>query len=213
MDLDLASLRKEYTKSDLDLDSCLDSPFSQFEKWFTEAQKSQLTEPNAMVLSTSNKSGFITQRTVLLKAFDKKGFVFYTNYESRKARQIAENNQVSLLFPWFQLERQVSITGTTEKVSNTESMKYFLSRPFGSQLGAWVSHQSQIITSRSILEVKLNEMKEKFKEGKVPLPDFWGGFRVIPNSIEFWQGRPSRLHDRIMYTKNGLDWDKNRLSP
>jgi len=213
MSLDLASLRQEYTRASLDIESVADSPFEQFQKWFVEAEKGELTEPNAMVLSTSDISGFITQRTVLLKAFNEKGFVFYTNYKSRKAEQIENHNRVSLLFPWYQLERQVAITGTAEKVSSTESLKYFMSRPFGSQLGAWVSHQSKVITSRSILEVKLNEMKEKFKEGKVPLPDFWGGYRVIPDSIEFWQGRPSRLHDRIMYSKNGSDWEKKRLAP
>ena len=213
MSLDLASLRKEYTKASLDLDSVADSPIEQFQKWFTEAQKSELTEPNAMIVGTSDGAGQITQRTVLLKAFDTKGFVFYTNYKSRKAQQLEQNPHISLLFPWFQLERQVAVTGVAEKVSTAESMKYFMSRPFGSQLGAWVSHQSQVITSRNILEVKLHEMKEKFKEGKVPLPDFWGGYRVIPSSIEFWQGRPSRLHDRIMYTKNENEWSRKRLSP
>lgn len=213
MSSDLASLRKEYTKASLDLDSVANSPIEQFQKWFDEAQKGELTEPNAMVLGTSNTNGLITQRTVLLKAFDQQGFVFYTNYNSRKAEQINENNQVSLLFPWYQLERQVAVTGKAVKVSTAESIKYFMSRPFGSQLGAWVSHQSQIITSRSILEVKLNEMKKKFKEGQVPLPDFWGGYRVIPSSIEFWQGRPSRLHDRILYVNENNQWVKKRLSP
>lgn len=213
MSLDLASLRQEYTKASLDLDSVASTPTEQFQKWFDEAQKGELTEPNAMVLSTASQEGDITQRTVLLKAFDSKGFVFYTNYKSRKAQQIEQNNKVSLLFPWYQLERQVAVTGYAEKVSTAESVKYFMSRPFGSQLGAWVSHQSQVITSRSILEVKLNEMKEKFKEGKVPLPDFWGGYRVVPSTIEFWQGRPSRLHDRILYTKVNDKWTKNRLSP
>lgn len=213
INLDLASLRKEYTQASLDLDSVADSPFDQFRKWFEEATTGELLEPNAMVLGTANKNGLVTQRTVLLKAFDEKGFVFYTNYTSRKAQQINENNQVSILFPWLDLERQVSITGTAEKISTAESMKYFFSRPFGSQLGAWVSHQSQVITSRSILESKLNEMKEKFNKGKVPLPDFWGGYRIVPASIEFWQGRPSRLHDRILYTRLATHWNKERLSP
>lgn len=213
MSLELASLRKEYTQASLDIDSVADSPFVQFGKWFEEAQKSEVTEPNAMVLSTSSPDLDISQRTVLLKAFDEQGFVFYTNYKSRKAQQIAQNPKVCMLFPWYQLERQVAVTGQAEKVSTAESLKYFMSRPVGSQLGAWVSHQSQVITSRSILEMKLHEMKEKFKDGKIPLPDFWGGYRVRPDSIEFWQGRPSRLHDRILYTlKNGL-WDKKRLAP
>lgn len=213
MSLDLASLRKEYSKASLEIDSVADSPIDQFHKWFQEAQKSELTEPNAMILGTSDSTGFITQRTVLLKAFDHHGFIFFTNYKSKKAQQIAEQHRVSILFPWYQLERQVSVTGIAEKVSTAESLKYFMSRPFGSQLGAWVSHQSQVITSRNILEVKLHEMKEKFKEGKVPLPDFWGGFRVIPDSVEFWQGRPSRLHDRILYTKEENGWKKKILSP
>lgn len=213
MNVDIASLRKEYTQASLDVDSVADSPFEQFRKWFDEATNSRLLEPNAMILGTANKNGLVTQRTVLLKAFDDSGFVFYTNYTSRKAQQISENNQVSLLFPWFALERQVAITGTAEKISTGESMKYFFSRPFGSQLGAWVSNQSQVITSRSILESKLHEIKKKFSEGKVPLPDFWGGYRVIPSSIEFWQGRPNRLHDRILYLKVATNWNKERLSP
>lgn len=213
MSLDLASLRQEYTKASLDLDSVCASPFDQFQQWFDEAQKSEVTEPNAMVLSTSDLSGHITQRTVLLKAIDPNGFVFYTNYKSRKARQIEENPQVCILFPWYQLERQVIITGRAEKVSPAQSMKYFLSRPLGSQLGAWVSHQSEVITSRSILEMKLQEMKAKFKDGKIPLPDFWGGYKIVPDSIEFWQGRASRLHDRILYTRSDSDWSTQRLAP
>jgi len=213
MSLDLASLRQEYTKASLDLDSVCASPFDQFQQWFDEAQKSEVTEPNAMVLSTSDLSGHITQRTVLLKAIDPNGFVFYTNYKSRKARQIEENPQVCILFPWYQLERQVIITGRAEKVSTAQSMKYFLSRPLGSQLGAWVSHQSEVITSRSILEMKLQEMKAKFKDGKIPLPDFWGGYKIVPDSIEFWQGRASRLHDRILYTRSDSDWSTQRLAP
>ncbi|WP_421897053.1 pyridoxamine 5'-phosphate oxidase [Marinoscillum sp.] len=213
MSLDLASLRQEYTKASLDLDTVSTSPFEQFGKWFDEAQKSEVTEPNAMVLSTSDLNGHITQRTVLLKAIDPNGFVFYTNYKSRKARQIEENPQVCILFPWYQLERQVIITGRAEKVSTAQSMKYFLSRPLGSQLGAWVSHQSEVITSRSILEIKLQEMKAKFRDGKIPLPDFWGGYKIVPDSIEFWQGRASRLHDRILYTRSDSDWSTQRLAP
>src|SRR5690606_17002144 len=163
-------------------------------RWFREAVDSEITEPNAMVLATADEKGQPFQRTVLLKTFNRNGFVFYTNYRSRKAGQINHNPKVNLLFPWYMLERQVAITGTVTKVSTKESLEYFLSRPRGSQLGAWVSNQSEVITSRSILEVKLAEMKQKFKEGKVPLPDHWGGFRVIPDSIEFWQGRRNRLH-------------------
>lgn len=211
--MNIADLRKEYTQAELDISNVSSSPFLQFESWFNEALKSELLEPNAMVLSTADATGKPLQRTVLLKAFDEKGFVFYTNYESRKAKQIAENNQVCLLFPWYGLERQVIITGKTEKVSKIESLQYFVTRPHGSQLGAWVSHQSSVITSRSILEIKLNEIKQKFKDGKIPLPDFWGGYRVIPDSIEFWQGRSSRLHDRICYQLENEAWNISRLSP
>ena len=211
--MNIADLRKEYTQAELEISSVEPLPINQFEKWFEEAMKSELLEPNAMVLSTTDTKGRSLQRTVLLKAFDTQGFVFYTNYSSRKYRHIEENNQVCVLFPWYGLERQVIITGITEKVSQSESIKYFLSRPHGSQLGAWVSNQSSVITSRSILETKLAEMKQKFKEGKVPLPDFWGGVRIIPDSIEFWQGRPNRLHDRIFYELINDRWKISRLSP
>lgn len=210
----IADLRKEYTKASLDLDSIDASPFSQFRKWFDEAVKSEVLEPNAFVLSTVSEEGKPFQRTVLMKALDDKGVVFYTNYKSRKAQQIEKNPNVSILFPWYALERQVAITGRIEKVSTKESLAYFTSRPHGSQLGAWVSQQSQVISSRSILEMKLQEMKGKFKKGKVPLPDFWGGYRIVPNSFEFWQGRQSRLHDRIMYEQsNDLGWKTYRMSP
>ncbi len=213
MGLDLTSLRQDYTKASLDTDSVSPSPFDQFQLWFQQALSGGILEPNAMVLGTSDAAGNVSQRTVLLKAFDQKGFVFYTNYKSKKAQQISENGKVSLLFPWYKLERQVAISGIAEKVSTQESMAYFLSRPHGSQLGAWVSHQSKVITSRSILEQKLSEMKAKFKEGKLPFPDFWGGYRIVPTSIEFWQGRSSRLHDRILYERNENIWDIKRLAP
>ncbi|MEQ9468266.1 MAG: pyridoxamine 5'-phosphate oxidase [Ekhidna sp.] len=211
---DIASIRKEYTQAELDESSVNRNPFGQFEKWFQEALKSEIIEPTAMILGTTNREGQPFQRTVLLKSFDTGGFVFFTNYESRKSKQMESNPKVSLLFPWYMLERQVAITGSVKKVSTSESLKYFLSRPRGSQLGAWVSHQSEVITSRSILETKLAEMKRKFKEGKVPLPDHWGGYRVVPDSIEFWQGRPNRLHDRIFYQKEAENsWNISRLSP
>jgi len=211
--MEIGDIRKEYTKNGLDLDNSDKSPFIQFEKWFQEAVNSELLEPNAMVLGTCNENNVPYQRTVLLKAFDENGFVFYTNYGSRKAAQINQNNSVSLLFPWFGLERQVSIVGKAQKVSTAESLKYFISRPHGSQLGAWVSQQSSVITSRSLLENKLSELKRKFQEGKVPLPDFWGGYRVVPELFEFWQGRPNRLHDRIQYEMVNENWNKSRLSP
>ena len=210
---DIASLRKEYTKASLDESSVDPNPLVQFEQWFQEAASSEVLEPNAMVLGTVNTDGQPFQRTVLLKSFDAQGFVFYTNYTSRKAGQMEHNPKVSLLFPWYSLERQVMVTGTVGKISTKESLAYFLSRPRGSQLGAWVSNQSQVISSRSLLEKKLAEMKEKFREGKIPLPDQWGGYRVVPDSIEFWQGRPNRLHDRILFEKTGESWNISRLAP
>lgn len=210
----IADLRKDYTKASLDIDSTDANPFKQFEKWFIEAQIGELLEPNAMVLSTVDESNQPFQRTVLMKALDSDGIVFYTNYKSRKAMQIQENAKVSILFPWYAMERQVCIQGVAEKVSTATSLKYFTSRPHGSQLGAWVSQQSSVISSRSILEMKLAEMKQKFKEGKVPLPDFWGGYKIKPTSFEFWQGRQSRLHDRLIYEKDTADdWKIARLAP
>ena len=210
----IADLRQEYTKASLDLDTIAASPFTQFRKWFDEAIKSEVLEPNAFVLSTVAEGGKPFQRTVLMKALDDTGVVFYTNYKSRKAQQIEENPNVSILFPWYALERQIAITGRIERVTKMESLAYFTSRPHGSQLGAWVSHQSQVISSRSILEMKLQEMKAKFLEGKVPLPDFWGGYRIVPETFEFWQGRQSRLHDRIMYQKlENEDWSTFRMAP
>jgi pyridoxamine 5'-phosphate oxidase len=214
MENNLADLRREYSLASLDIDSVDKDPMAQFRKWFEEAQKSELLEPNAMVVSTVDAEGQPFQRTVLMKAMDEKGIVFYTNYASRKAKQLGENPKISLLFPWYGLERQVAVVGTAEKVSTKESLQYFSSRPYGSQLGAWVSQQSKVISSRSVLEVKLAEMKRKFKEGKVPLPDFWGGYRVIPESIEFWQGRQSRLHDRLIYEKDESgNWNISRMAP
>lgn len=211
---DIANLRREYSRAALEIDSVAADPLTQFQKWFEEAQQAEVLEPNAMILSTVNSQNRPFQRTVLMKALDTKGIVFYTNYKSRKAQQIAKNNQVSVLFPWYALERQVLITGAAEKVSAKESMAYFASRPFGSRLGAWVSQQSQVISSRSILETKLAEMKEKFKDGKIPLPDFWGGYRIIPDYFEFWQGRKNRLHDRLVYSINDeKGWKIERMAP
>jgi len=212
MSTDIAALREEYTKGELDKSTVDSDPYLQFRKWFDEAVKGEILEPNAMVLSTVSDSGPM-QRTVLMKALDQRGLVFYTNYGSRKAKHIEENPQVSVLFPWYALERQVLIQGTVRKVSSAESLKYFLSRPAGSQLGAWVSHQSEVISSRSLLETKLEEMKSKFVDGKIPLPDFWGGYLIEPSYYEFWQGRKSRLHDRLEYRFEEGAWHINRLSP
>ncbi|WP_257288036.1 pyridoxamine 5'-phosphate oxidase, partial [Endozoicomonas sp. SESOKO2] len=184
-----------------------------FDLWFQQAVEAQLTEPNAMSLATTSKEGLPSLRTVLLKYVSPGGFVFFTNYSSRKARDIADNPNVAIMFPWVSLERQVTVRGRAEKISKTDSLKYFTSRPHGSQLGAWVSQQSSVITGRKVLEMKLEEMKRKFKEGKVPLPDFWGGYRIIPDTIEFWQGRPNRLHDRFLYTRTASNWTIERLSP
>ncbi len=212
--IDLSELRKDYATGEFDIDSANTSPFQQFTQWFDQARQAELPEPNAMVLSTVSADGCPTQRTVLLKFFDQQGFVFFTNYESRKAVQIQHNNHVSLHFPWFPLQRQVEISGTAQKVSTLESIRYFSRRPRDSQLGAWVSQQSSVVSSRSLLLAKWDQMKQKFADGEVPKPDFWGGFRVTPQRFEFWQGRPSRLHDRIEYipAEDG-SWDRRRLSP
>ena len=189
------------------------NPISQFELWYTQATDSGICEPNAMSLATADADGQPWIRTVLLKLYDETGFVFFTNYESAKAQQINTNNRVALLFPWVALGRQVKISGTAAKIPTVESMKYFASRPRGSQIGAWASHQSQVISSRSLLDAKVDEIKRKFASGEVPLPDFWGGYRVTPFEIEFWQARDSRLHDRFVYTKNDGGWGIERRAP
>ena len=212
--MDLSHLRLEYALESLDIDEVDPCPFTQFERWYQQATTAELLEPNAIVLATVDPDGQPTQRTVLLKYFDKSGFVFFTNHKSRKARHIAQNSRVSILLQWLPLQRQVEIGGTAKKVSTAESLRYFVTRPRGSRLGAWVSHQSEIVSSRSILEAKMQETKDRFASGEVPLPSFWGGYRVKPTRFEFWQGRPNRLHDRICYESDEDEgWQRKRLSP
>ncbi|PIE63859.1 MAG: pyridoxamine 5'-phosphate oxidase [Desulfobacterales bacterium] len=212
--MDIKNLRKDYKNPVLHKSTLDHDPFSQFEQWFTDACDKGITEPNAMTLATVNAQGSPGLRTVLLKFFDQNGFVFFTNYTSKKAQEISCNHHVSLLFPWITLERQVTITGVAEKVSTIESARYFASRPRTSQLGAWISPQSSVISSRSILTQQLEKVKKKFLEGNIPLPDFWGGYRVQPATIEFWQGRTSRLHDRFLYTREeDKSWKIERLAP
>jgi pyridoxamine 5'-phosphate oxidase len=209
----ISELRREYRREALTRDSLHRDPLEQFKGWFEQARRADLPEPNAMVLATVGKNLAPTTRTVLLKQLDERGLVFFTNFESRKARQIAENPQVSAQFVWLELERQVSITGTAHKISAAESLAYFVSRPLGSRIGAWSSNQSSIIRSRALLEAKLEEMKRKFSDGEVPLPSFWGGFRIKPDSWEFWQGRQNRLHDRFLYALEEGQWVLQRLQP
>ena len=212
--MDIKKLRKEYASPVLSREMLAPDPLRQFEQWFNEACKAEVPEPNAMSLATVAADGQPTLRTVLLKLFDHDGFVFFTNYSSRKAQQIAENQRVALLFPWITLARQVAITGIAEKISVSESARYFASRPRDSQLGAWISQQSSVLSSRQLLMMELDKIKTKFLNGEIPLPDFWGGYRVRPASIEFWQGQTSRLHDRFLYThQNDGSWSIERLAP
>lgn len=211
---DLSYMRDEFEMAGLRRDDLDPDPTKQFEHWFEDVQRAGYRMPNAVTLATVSADGQPSMRMVLLKQFDGHGFVFYTNYESRKAQEMAQNPKVALHFPWHDLERQVIITGTVEKVSTAESVKYFLTRPHGSQIGAWVSNQSSVITSKQALMMKWEEMKRKFGEGEVPLPSFWGGYRVVPTSFEFWQGQKSRLHDRFRYTADGAGgWTIERLAP
>ncbi|MGA7980572.1 MAG: pyridoxamine 5'-phosphate oxidase [Chromatiaceae bacterium] len=190
------------------------NPFLQFQRWFEEAIATGIPEPNGMSLATVDENGQPWLRTVLLKLYDEQGFVFFTNYGSSKAHQIDANPRAALLFPWVALARQVAITGKAVRISKTESLKYFATRPRGSQIGAWASPQSQVITSRSLLEAKVDEVRRKFAHGEIPLPSFWGGYRVVPETIEFWQGRENRLHDRFLYSRaTAKGWRVERLAP
>jgi pyridoxamine 5'-phosphate oxidase len=212
--MDVAALRRSATGFALDRDDLDDDPIVQFEDWFRYACETVPMDPNAVALSTVDSEMRPSSRTVLLKSFDENGFVFYTNYESKKAEHMETNPNVSLLFFWSDAARQVKIRGKAEKIPTKESLAYFLSRPRGSQIGAWVSAQSSVISSRSLLESKFQEIKDKFKNKDVTLPSFWGGYRVVPDQIEFWQGRRNRLHDRFQYTKqDDGSWTIERLAP
>jgi len=190
------------------------NPIKQFAEWFQRALEANLPEPNAMTLATATKDGFPNARIVLLKAFDEHGFTFFTNYHSPKARELEENPRVALVFFWAPLERQVRITGSVSKVSREESDQYFHNRPVGSQLGAWASRQSEVLATRDDLDQRFAEVNRHYEGQIVPLPPYWGGYRVVPETIEFWQGRPSRLHDRFRYTRQPSgDWKIERLSP
>lgn len=211
--VDVEYLREKFTRrglheSDLDAD-----PIRQFQRWFREAEEANIPDANAMTLATATSNGIPSARIVLLKSFDERGFIFYTNYESEKGKVLAENPNAVLVFHWKEIERQVRITGTVSKISREESERYFHSRPRGSQLSAWASHQSEVVAGRDSLELKMKEFKAKFEGKEIPLPPYWGGFCVAPVSVEFWQGRPNRLHDRFRYTLAKGKWSIERLSP
>jgi pyridoxamine 5'-phosphate oxidase len=209
----LADLRKDYCLAGLAEKDLARDPYRQFEKWFQEAQAAKIAEPNAMTLCTSTPGGRPSGRTILLKGVDGRGFVFFSNYESRKGRELHENPHVAMVFPWLALERQVIVEGPVTKVPREESEAYFHSRPRASQLGAWVSQQSSIISGRSVLEDSMKMLEQKYAGREVPLPPHWGGWRLVPEAVEFWQGRRSRLHDRLRYRRDRDEWVIERLAP
>jgi pyridoxamine 5'-phosphate oxidase len=209
----IADLRKDYTKETLNESDVDPNPFQQFQRWFEQAVNAELPEPNAMTLATASKNGIPAARIVLLKAVNDRGFTFFTNYNSNKGKELEANPQAALVFLWTELERQVRIVGSVEKISAEESDGYFYSRPHNSRLGAWASEQSEVIPNRDVLEQKLAELKLEYENREVPRPPHWGGFRVIPREIEFWQGRSSRLHDRLLYRRAGESWSIKRMSP
>jgi pyridoxamine 5'-phosphate oxidase len=211
---DLARLRREYGDHGLDVADLEDDPVAMFRRWLADTVAAGVHEPNAMVVSTVSAEGRPSSRLVLLKGLDERGFVFYTNYQSRKAAEIGSNPAVSLLFPWHDLQRQVRVDGTASRVSLEESEAYFAERPRDSQLGAWASPQSQVVASRSALDERYGGVLSEFAGlDEVPLPPFWGGFLVEPEAVEFWQGRPGRMHDRLVYRREGDAWTVHRLAP
>jgi pyridoxamine 5'-phosphate oxidase len=206
-------LREDYTQGGLTESAADPDPIRQFALWFDDALAARLKEPNAMTLATSSPTGAPDARMVLLKGFDHRGFVFFTNYDSAKARQLETNPQAALVFYWPDLERQVRITGTVTRTSREETEAYFATRPRGSQLGAWASEQSVPVSGRDVLEQRLAEFDARFENQPIPAPPNWGGYRLQPDSMEFWQGRPNRLHDRLLYTRDGEAWIRSRLAP
>lgn len=210
---DIASLRQNYTLAGLTEDALAPDPFEQFGRWFEEARAAGLVEPNAMTLATADETGHPSARTVLLKGVDSRGFTFFTNYDSTKGRELRDNPRATLVFPWLALERQVIVRGSVERTSRDETEAYFQSRPRNSQLGAWASAQSTRVPDRQALEDNLQRTRERFGDDRIPAPPHWGGFRVAPTSIEFWQGRPSRLHDRLRYRQVASGWVIERFSP
>ena len=210
----ISDLRREYASRALVESEAADDPLRQFELWLNEAMKASLLEATAMTLATSSPAGEPSARIVLLKGFDERGFVFFTNYESAKGRDLDANPRASLLFFWAELERQVRVTGAVSRTTADESSAYFHSRPFESQLGAWASAQSRVLTDRAALEARQSELREAHRDREVPLPPYWGGYRVAPERMEFWQGRTSRLHDRLVYSKQADgSWSRVRLAP
>jgi pyridoxamine 5'-phosphate oxidase len=211
--VDLATLRRDYRSRPLNRDDLAADAVIQFQQWFTEALEASALDPNAMSIATVGADGQPSLRTVLLKYFDATGFVFYTNLHSRKALEIGANPKVALLLYWAEISRQVRITGTATRTSAAENVRYFLTRPRDSQIGAWVSEQSRVIEGRNLLEAKFAALKARFTDGEVPLPGFWGGFRVAAETVEFWQARDNRLHDRFLYSRAGSAWTITRLAP
>lgn len=209
----IADIRREYARARLDEESVGRDPMVEFARWFAEAQAARVGEVNAMTLATASSEGAPSARIVLLKAFDANGFVFFTDYRSRKGAELEANPRAALVIYWSELERQVRITGPVARTPARESESYFRSRPIGSRLGAWVSHQSLVIPSRAPLESGMREAEVRFSDGEVPVPPYWGGYRVVPETIELWQGRENRLHDRIQYARAGDGWRVERLSP